>query len=197
MLSSYLPADSQMSQSTIHSFSIFVKLQPLTFSPLKKHLSRCFFYRSLYCGYNKDMKRNDYQEHCWKCGRAFPKAQPKCNYCDACLTEYPCVMPACIRKNADPCKAKAVIPAVTTETVDGITNLANCFVHVTNINTTFYIDDKHRPMITWAGPLEVDNYDYATNPLGLRSQTVYDFTNNRAIVFNKRGEYRLIDLRGV
>lgn len=92
--------------------------------------------------------------------------------------------------------AKAVIPAVTVDTVDGITNLANCFVHVASINTTYYIDDKHRPMITWAGPLEVDNYDYATNPLGLRSQTVYDFTNNRAIVFNKRGEYRLIDLRG-
>ena len=51
--------------------------------------------------------------------------------------------------------AKAVIPAVTVETADGITNLANCFVHVTSINTTFYIDDKHRPMIIWAGPVEV------------------------------------------
>lgn len=52
--------------------------------------------------------------------------------------------------------AKAVIPAVTVETVDGITNLANCFVHVTGINTTFYIDDKHRPMMVWAGDVEVN-----------------------------------------
>ena len=52
--------------------------------------------------------------------------------------------------------AKAVIPATTVETVDGITNLANCFVHVTSINTTFYIDDKHRPMIVWTGDVEVN-----------------------------------------
>ena len=49
-----------------------------------------------------------------------------------------------------------VIPSVTTQTVDGLTNLANCFVHVTDINTTFYVDDKHRPMIIWAGNVEVD-----------------------------------------
>ena len=52
--------------------------------------------------------------------------------------------------------AKAVIPSITVDSVDGITNLANCFVHVTSINTTFYIDDKHRPMIIWAGPVEAD-----------------------------------------
>lgn len=65
-------------------------------------------------------------------------------------------MPACIRNKQPDCLAKAVIPSITVETTDGITNLANCFVHVTGINTTFYIDDKHRPMIIWAGPVEVD-----------------------------------------
>lgn len=108
---------------------------------------------------------------CNKCGRPFVYADTKkCRYCDACLTEYPYAAPACIRKGADPCKAKAVIPALTTETVDGLTNLANCFIHVTNINTTFYVDDKHRPMIIWAGPVEVDEYDIEENPLRLRSQ---------------------------
>lgn len=89
----------------------------------------------------------------------------------------------------------AVIPAVTVEDVSGIKNLADCFVHVANINTTFYIDDKHRMMITWAGPVEADNYDYENNPLGLRSQMVYDFANNRAIYFNKVGEYKMIDFK--
>ena len=88
----------------------------------------------------------------------------------------------------------AVIPAITVEDVSGIKNIADCFVHVSNINTTFYIDDKHRMMITWAGPVEVNDYDYENNPLNLRSQTVYDFENNRAIYYNKIGEYRVITL---
>lgn len=88
----------------------------------------------------------------------------------------------------------AVIPAITVEDVSGIKNIADCFVHVSNINTTFYIDDKHRMMITWAGPVEANDYDYENNPLNLRSQTVYDFSNNRAVYYNKIGEYRVITL---
>lgn len=88
----------------------------------------------------------------------------------------------------------AVIPAITVEDVSGIKNIADCFVHVSNINTTFYIDDKHRMMITWAGPVEANDYDYENNPLNLRSQVVYDFENNRAIYYNKIGEHRVITL---
>ena len=88
----------------------------------------------------------------------------------------------------------AVIPAITVDDISGIRNIADCFVHVANINTTFYIDDKHRMMITWAGPVEIDDYDYEANPLGLRSQKVYDFKNNRIIIFNKTGEYRFVTL---
>lgn len=91
-------------------------------------------------------------------------------------------MEACIRNQQPDCKAKAVIPSVTVETTDGLTNLANCFVHVTSINTTFYIDDKHRPMITWAGNVEVElPSDVTTNEelqefvrsFNLRSQSLY------------------------
>lgn len=93
---------------------------------------------------------------CNKCGRSFDAVKPGCNYCDSCFEEYKYTMPACIRNQAPDCKAKAVIPSVTTQTVDGLTNLANCFVHVTDINTTFYVDDKHRPMIIWAGDVEIE-----------------------------------------
>lgn len=99
--------------------------------------------------------------------------KPKCNYNSCCFNEYRYTMPACIRNKQPDCLAKAVIPSITVETTDGITNLANCFVHVTGINTTFYIDDKHRPMIIWAGPVEIDAYDIEANELGLRSQTCY------------------------
>ena len=66
-------------------------------------------------------------------------------------------------------------------------------MHVTGINTTFYIDDKHRTMITWAGPVEYDNYDLAANSLGLRSQFLLDFANNRGAYYNKTGNYQIFN----
>lgn len=103
------------------------------------------------------MKEEKYSPYSQCCGRPMNYApKPKCNYNSCCLNEYHYTMPACIRNKQPDCTAKAVIPSITVETTDGITNLANCFVHVTSINTTFYIDDKHRPMIIWAGPVEVD-----------------------------------------
>lgn len=103
------------------------------------------------------MDKKEYYDNCEKCGRPFNYAPtPKCNYNNCCLNEYHHTMKACIRNQQPDCKAKAVIPSVTVETTDGLTNLANCFVHVTSINTTFYIDDKHRPMIIWAGNVEVE-----------------------------------------
>lgn len=103
------------------------------------------------------MDKKEYYDKCEKCGRPMNYATtPKCHYNNCCLEEYHYTMPACIRNKQPDCTAKAVIPATTVETTDGITNLANCFVHVTSINTTFYIDDKHRPMIIWAGSVEVD-----------------------------------------
>lgn len=84
----------------------------------------------------------------------------------------------------------AVIPSLTVDTTDGITELANCFVHVTSINTTYYVDDKHRIMLVWAGPVEVADYDTTTNPSGLRSQ--FCFTDSGMYYFDKQGVAHLI-----
>lgn len=88
----------------------------------------------------------------------------------------------------------AVIPSVVIDDTTNMKCLADCFVHATNINTTYYIDDQHRIMTIWAGPVEVDDYDFAENPLKLRSQVVYDFANNKAAYYNATGEYRFISL---
>lgn len=135
------------------------------------------------------MNTDTNNHNCGSCGRPFPKATPKCNYCDSCLTEYCGKMPACIKKESRQCQAKAVIPAITTETADNITALANCFVHVTEINTTFYVDDKHRPIITWAGPVEIANYDIQTNPKNLRSQLCFTTVNGayKEVYFDRLG----------
>lgn len=117
------------------------------------------------------------------CGRLMRYApKHKCNYNSCCLNEYNYKMPACIRNKQPDCTAQAVIPSVTIDTIDGITNLANCFVHVTSINTTFYIDDKHRPMFIWAGPVEAEwpvgltpteeTEMLLENRLGLKSQHI-------------------------
>jgi hypothetical protein len=72
--------------------------------------------------------------------------------------------------------------------------LADCFVHVIANNTTYYIDDKGRTTIIWAGTVEKKDYDFATNPLKLRSQFVMDLKNDRAIYFDANGDYRFIKL---
>lgn len=136
---------------------------------------------------------------CSECGRPWAICKQDggcgCNKCkDIKFCEYGRMANGCIREKQPGCPMQAVIPSVTVDDVSGLNGLADCLVHVTNINTTFYIDDKHRSIITWAGPIEASEYDYASNPLNLRSQTVYDFANNRAIYFNKVGEYRLIEL---
>ena len=125
------------------------------------------------------------------CGRPMSYApQSKCN-CDW----EPCVecnkqAIGCIKKGFDPCKTCCVLPSTTIEKTDGLTNFANCLVHVTSINTTFYIDDKHSPLIIWSGAVEIDNYDIADNPLNLRAQDCYTTVN---------GEYALVrfDKQGV
>ena len=127
------------------------------------------------------------------CNKSFSTGKKGCYY-DSCYEEYNKTMPACIKNQTPDCMAKAVIPSITVETIDGLTNLANCFVHVTSINTTFYIDDKHRPMITWAGPVEIATYDIATNTLNLRSQTCYTTLDGvySEVYFDKQGEAHVI-----
>ena len=129
------------------------------------------------------------------CGRPMHyDATPKCNYTSCCMNDYAYKQKACIRNKQPDCEAQAVIPSITVETVDGITNLANCFVHVSSTNTTYYVDDKHRIMITWAGPVEIDGYDVSSNPLNLRSQTLYTDIGGTysEIYFDKNGEPHLM-----
>lgn len=101
---------------------------------------------------------------------------------------------ATIQKMDKTCSAWAVIPSYTVPTIANLKGLRNAFVHVSDINTTFYIDNQLRRIITWKGPVFVDDYDYENNPLGLIGQTVYDFENNLAIVYNQQGQYRKITL---
>ena len=110
------------------------------------------------------------------------------------LDEYGKKVPGCFRPCKPHCPYVAVIPSYTLETKEGLRDIADCLVHVSDINTTYYVDDKHRIMTVWAGPVEVDDYDYETNPLGLRSQYVIDRTSGRMVYYNAVGDYSVMPL---
>lgn len=135
---------------------------------------------------------------CTKCGRpmAYCKGQC-CGQPKGCeCREYGPMKKGCIRQIEPSCPYEAVIPTLTVEDKSNIKDLADCFVHVSNINTTFYIDDKHRMMVTWAGPVEYDNYDLDANTLGLRSQFLIDNANEYAAYYDKTGAYQLFNYNG-
>lgn len=135
------------------------------------------------------MDKEEFYNTCEKCGRPFPKSEPCKNTCSFRICEYSHKAKGCIRNKNPECPYNAVIASVTVETIDGISNLADCFVHVTSINTTFYIDDKHRIMTIWAGPVEVEDYDIQANELGLRSQFCFTTVDGKftEIYFDKQG----------
>ena len=132
---------------------------------------------------------NEYYKSCTKCGRPQTICKGNCKPQGCQCKEYGCKHNACIRQVDPTCPYTAVIPSITVESISNLNDLADCFVHVNDINTTFYIDDKHRITVTWAGPVEADGYDYANNPLNIRGQTVFDFANKQAIHFNSKGQY--------
>lgn len=135
------------------------------------------------------MDTKDYYNTCEKCGRPIQYAtKPKCNYCDSCMSEYCGCKLGRIKEIKPTCDSTAVIPSITVESVEGITNLANCLVHVNDINTTFYVDDKHRVMITWAGPVDIPGYDMENNPNGYRDQIVTDIEKGIAVIYDKHGK---------
>lgn len=108
--------------------------------------------------------------------------------------EYGKKVPGCFRPCKPRCPYTAVIPSIVLDTKEGLRDIADCLVHVTSVNTTYYIDDKHRIMTVWAGPVEVDDYDYETNPLGLRSQYVIDRQSGRMVYYNATGDYSVMPL---
>lgn len=106
------------------------------------------------------------------------------------FSEYPGKQCACFKPGTPNCGHTAVIPTLVVENKEGVKGLTNCLVHIADIRTTLYIDDKGRQIITWAGPVEAKGYDFAENPLGLRGQMVFDFDNNKGAYYDATGAYR-------
>lgn len=88
------------------------------------------------------------------------------------------------------------IPAVVSvPSVENIKSLANVFVHVMDINSTFFVSSCHEIIPLMQSDVYVRDYDYKANPLHLRGQTVHDFKNNRSIHYAPNGDYRISVLK--
>lgn len=127
------------------------------------------------------------------CGR--PMNYAPANNC-SCMSEPECPIPACIRKKKPDCEHTAVIPAITVESTDDLINYRDTLIHVIDNNTTYYVDDKGRPMITWAGPVEYNNYDLDANPLKLRGQILLDLARQLGAYYDRNGQYQTFMLGG-
>lgn len=147
---------------------------------------------------------NDNNHTCNSCGRPFQLGQPVCGCAQPTGTaEYCPGRHGKITPGEKDCVENATIAQVTVDTIDGITNLASCFVYVTSTNTTYYIDDKHRILTAWKGVVEADDYNIETNPLNLRSQFLYTTVTNQegeevpaAVYFDKDGNPQVLNEEG-
>ena len=141
------------------------------------------------------MNNDETYTPCTKCGRPMAYCKGKCcGKTKGCqCKEYCGSVCGAIRPGEPKCPHAAVIPSMVVEHADNLKDLCDTFVHVSDINTTFYIDDKHRTIITWAGPVEYDNYDLTANSLGLRSQFLIDFANQRGAYYDKVGNYQIFN----
>lgn len=135
------------------------------------------------------MNREEYYKPCTKCGRPQTYCRGECCGTPKCKTD------TCIRYGKPGCGCDAVIPTATVATKADIKGLTNCFVHVADTNTTFYVDDKGAAIETWAGLASVNNYDFDANPLGFRNQIVYDYDAGKAAIYNQWGEYAELVLK--
>lgn len=81
----------------------------------------------------------------------------------------------------------------TVQSVSGINGLNNCFVHVIDNNTVYYVDNKHHITEICVGIVEVKDYDFDTNPLGLRNQVAYDTKQATLYYFDNMGKPHAFD----
>lgn len=152
--------------------------------------------------YNRIM--NNDKTNCQACGRPFQYGRPVCGCAQPTGTaEYCPGRHGDIVPGTNDCVENATIAQVTVDTIDGITNLASCFVYVTSLNTTFYIDDKHRILTAWKGIVEDLEYDINANPRNLRSQLLYTNSTDQSgqvievvVYYDKEGTPHVLNDEG-
>ena len=110
-------------------------------------------------------------------GKGAPKA-PQRAYLEKCSDCDPC----------RPCKSMVKICTFVVETLEEGQVFHNSFIYNQEDDAVYYINDEGTPTRFGASPMFIDGFEPAAHRIP--RQTVYDFSNNVAYVFNADGEYR-------
>lgn len=126
--------------------------------------------------------------NCSGCGQPLcrcPKGKgeaPKRAYIAECTDCDPC----------RPCESMVKICSFVTPTLTEGQRFRNSFVYNQEDDSVYYISDDGTPTRFGSSPMFIDNFN--PDDKAVPRQTVYDFTNNKAYVFNPEGEYRTFQL---
>lgn len=123
--------------------------------------------------------------------------KPKC-VCDKCHNQekpYPVVTPmACTADECDKRESNVRICSFTVKNKSEVRNYFNALVYCLEDNTSYWVDNDGNAIITYRLPIYENDWNPETETTAMN--TVYDFKNNIAYVYNPAGEYRTFKLEG-
>lgn len=93
-----------------------------------------------------------------------------------------------------PCESMVKICSFVTPTLTEGQRFRNSFVYNQEDDSVYYISDDGTPTRFGSSPMFIDNFN--PEDKAIPRQTVFDFANNKAYIFNPEGEYVTVDLAG-
>lgn len=115
-------------------------------------------------------------------------------YCTPCIN--PVVSPeSCDPNDCSPCESNVRICSFVVKLKDDVRKYHNSLVYCEEDNTSYWVDNGGVPVITYRTPIYQDDFDPKT--ADVQMNTVYDFKNLKAYVFNPAGEYKMFNLSEV
>ena len=140
--------------------------------------------------------------YCGQCGKSEPECKcPKVSCRCPIRPQKPiCPPPVVSPESCDPddcriCHSNVRICSFVVKTTAEVRKYHNSLVYSEEDNTSYWVDDEGVPVITYRTPIYQDDFDPAE--ANVQMNTVYDFKNLKAYVFNPAGEYREFDLKEV
>lgn len=94
-----------------------------------------------------------------------------------------------------PCESMVKICSFTAPTLEEAQAFHNSFVYNQEDDSVYYIDDNGTPTRFGSTPMFIDNFVPTSRKVP--RQTVYDFYNDKAYIYNPEGEYKEIDFAGL
>lgn len=91
-----------------------------------------------------------------------------------------------------PCESMVKICSFVAPTLTEGQRFRNSFIYNQEDDTVYYIDDSGTPTRFGSSPMFIDNFN--PDDRKIPRQTVYDFANNKAYVYDPEGNYRSFDL---